>query len=104
MPSVDRVTGTLEWQRSFFGDYKTRVGLVYEGRSGRPFSYVYFNDINGDSATTNDLFYVPNAPGDVMWTGGAEMEKAFFDWLARNPDCRRIVAMWHLPMRSAPSG
>ena len=36
----DRFTGTLEWKRDFFGDNTTRVGLFYEGRSGRPYSYI----------------------------------------------------------------
>ncbi|MBD4274245.1 hypothetical protein GUH28_21610, partial [Xanthomonas citri pv. citri] len=31
-------------------------------------------------------FYVPKGPGDVLWTRGAEMEKQFFDWLAKNPE------------------
>lgn len=90
----DRFTGQLHWQKAFFGDYKTRVSMFYEGRSGRPFSYIFYNDANGDGdpARTNqagyfnDLFYVPNGPGDVLWTGGAEMEREFFDWLAQNPD------------------
>ncbi|WP_370671908.1 carboxypeptidase regulatory-like domain-containing protein [Stenotrophomonas maltophilia] len=82
----DRITGTLEWKHNFFGDNATRVGLFYEGRSGRPYSYVYYNDVNGDGAGTNDLFYVPKGPGDVIFTGGADMEKKFFDWLAQNPE------------------
>ena len=82
----DRVTATLEYKHNFFGDYATRFGMFYEGRSGRPFSYIYYNDINGDGASTNDLFYVPNGYGDVLWTGGAAMEKQFFDWLANNPE------------------
>ena len=82
----DRITGTLEFKHNFFGDYATRFGMFYEGRSGRPFSYIYYNDVNGDSATTNDLFYVPNGYGDVQWVGGAAMEKQFFDWLAKNPE------------------
>src|SRR5690606_2865143 len=77
----DRFTGTLQWQKAFFGDNMTRFGMFYEGRSGRPFSYIYYNDFNGDSAGTNDLFYVPAGPGDVMWVGGAQMEQAFFDWM-----------------------
>lgn len=77
----DRVTGSLTWQKALFGDNKTTVGLFYEGRSGRPYSYIYYNDANGDGATSNDLFYVPRGPGDVLFTGGAEMEAAFFEWL-----------------------
>ncbi|MBJ6978781.1 MULTISPECIES: carboxypeptidase regulatory-like domain-containing protein [unclassified Luteimonas] len=78
----DRFTAALTWQKAFFGDNMTTAGLFYEGRSGRPFSYIYYNDFNGDSAGTNDLFYVPAGPGDVQWVGGAAMEQAFFDWMA----------------------
>ena len=90
----DRITGTLEWKHNFFGDNATRVGLFYEGRSGRPYSYIFYNDANGDGATTNDLFYVPSGPGDVLFgsvVGGrfvqsAQMEQDFFNWLAQNPE------------------
>ncbi|MCO7399872.1 TonB-dependent receptor [Stenotrophomonas maltophilia] len=91
----DRVTASINWKKAFFGDYNTSVGLFYEGRSGRPFSYIYYNDLNGDAAATtgagyfNDLFYVPNGAGDVKFTGGAEMEKAFFAWLAANPQLEK---------------
>lgn len=90
----DRFTGTLNWQHKFFGDYKTSVGVFYEGRTGRPFSYIFYNDVNGDSATTNDLFYVPNGLGDVLFSGSAtqtpaQMEAAFFAWLDQHPDLKR---------------
>jgi outer membrane receptor for ferrienterochelin and colicin len=94
----DRILGTLNWRHSFFGDYKTEIGLVYEGRSGRPFSYVYFNDVNGDNRTANDLFYVPSGPGDVLFgtlssagvfTANPAMETAFFEWLNSKPELSR---------------
>ena len=93
----DRVSGQLHWQKAFFGDYKTKASMFYEGRSGRPFSYIFYNDANGDGdpARTNqagyfnDLFYVPNGRGDVLWTGGAAMEQAFFDWLDKHPELGR---------------
>ena len=84
----DRFTSTLTWEHAFFGDNKTRVGMFYEGRSGRPYSYIFYNDVNGDGATTNDLFYVPNGPGDVLFTGGAAMEQSFFAWLDQHPELR----------------
>ncbi|WP_454831874.1 TonB-dependent receptor [Pseudoxanthomonas wuyuanensis] len=96
----DRILGTLNWKHNFFGDYKTEIGLVYEGRTGRPYSYVFVNDANGDGRSANDLFYVPNGPGDVLFgtlsSGGvftpdAAMEQAFFDWLAQNPDLARYA-------------
>ncbi len=86
----DRFTGTLNWQHAFFGDYKTKIGLVYEGRSGRPYSLVFNGDMNGDgNSSSNDLFYVPNGPGDVVFTGGAAMEADFFGWLAAHPEYAR---------------
>lgn len=86
----DRISGSLTWKHKFFGDYETRIGLVYEGRSGRPFSYVYSSDMNGDSRA-NDLFYVPSGVGDVIFSGGAEMEAAFFEWLDAHPDLARYA-------------
>ena len=82
----DRITGTVQWKHNFFGDNETRIAMFYEGRSGRPFSYIFRNDANGDNGGFNDLFYVPNGPGDVLWTGGAAMEASFFAWLAQNPE------------------
>lgn len=92
----DRFTSTLTWQKELFGNNKTTVAMFYEGRSGRPFSYIFYNDVNGDSAGTNDLFYVPNGPGDVLFgsvTNGVfaanpEMERSFFDWLNANPELK----------------
>jgi len=84
----DRLVGQLHWQKAFFGDYRTRASIFYEGRSGRPYSYIFANDANGDATSVagqgyyNDLFYVPAGVGDVMWTGGAAMEARFFAWLS----------------------
>ncbi|KGM55958.1 Oar protein [Lysobacter daejeonensis GH1-9] len=94
----DRISGQLNWKHAFFGDYETRVGLVYEGRSGRPYSWVYFNDANGDGRSANDLLYVPSGPGDVLFgslssagvfTANPQMEQAFFEWLNENPELKR---------------
>lgn len=89
----DRFSGALNWQHNFFGDYATKVGLFYEGRSGRPFSYIFAGDANGDGRTFNDLFYVPN--GDVLFgsinaqgvfTASPTIEAAFNQFLAANPE------------------
>lgn len=99
----DRISGSLNWKHKFFGDYETRVGLVYEGRSGRPYSYVYNGDANGDSRSTNDLFYVPKGPGDVLFgtlsstgafTANPALEKQFFDWLAQNPQLAKYAGSY----------
>ena len=99
----DRFTGALTFQKAFFGNNKTTASLFYEGRSGRPFSYVFWNDANGDSRTFNDLFYVPKGPGDVVFTDlvvsgvtttGAAQEAAFFAWLAQNPELARFAGSY----------
>jgi outer membrane receptor protein involved in Fe transport len=96
----DRISGSLNWSHKFFGDYETNIGLVYEGRSGRPFSYLFVNDANGDSRTANDLFYVPAGRGDVLFgnltadgvfTPDATMENAFFEWLEGNQELARYA-------------
>ena len=88
----DRFTGSLNWQHAFFGDYKTKVGLFYEGRSGRPYSLVFRNDANGDgNSSFVDLFYVPAGPNDVVFSGGAAMETAFFTWLDEHPEIKRYA-------------
>lgn len=86
----NRFIGVLNWENAFFGDYKTKFSLLYEGRSGRPHSWRFLNDMNGDGYV-NDLLYVPTGPGDVTFTGGAEMEAAFFQFLADHPDLARYA-------------
>ncbi len=85
----DRFIASIGYSEFFFTDLKTSVAMFYEGRSGRPFSYTFVNDANGDRRSGVDLFYVPAGPGDVLFTGGAAMEQAFFDYLASNPDLDR---------------
>src|SRR5207342_3111843 len=56
-------------------DFKIgRVGatasLFYNGQSGRPYSFVFNGDANGDGRTGNDLLYVPSGPDDVIIRNG----------------------------------
>ncbi len=76
----DRFNGTINWSDNLFGDYKTQVGLFYEGRSGKPYSWVFYGDMNGDGQAINDLLYIPTAPGsgEVIFRGGAAEEAAFW--------------------------
>src|SRR5690606_29770967 len=108
----DRFSGAVNWERAFFRDYKTQVGLFYEGRSGRPYSYIFSGDANGDGRTFNDLFYVPNGPGDVLfgtvdnagvYTPNPAMEAAFFDWLETQPELARYQGK-HAPENAFRAG
>jgi hypothetical protein len=67
----NRVLGTLNWKHNFFGDYNTMFSVVYEGRSGKPYSYTFDNDANGDGRF-NDLLYIPANPNDVVFGSVAE--------------------------------
>ena len=67
----DRVTANMNFSRAFIENFKTTIGVFYEGRSGKPYSWTYRNDINGDGVSGNDLMYVPSAPqsGEVVFLG-----------------------------------
>ena len=78
----DRFTATVSYRKKFFGDLLSSAGLFYEGRIGKPYTFTFVNDANGDGRV-NDPFYVPNK-GEVVFKGGAAMEQAFFDYLASN--------------------
>ncbi|MCC7247844.1 MAG: TonB-dependent receptor [Lysobacter sp.] len=85
----DRFVGQLTWEHKFFGDNKTSVGVFYEGRAGKPYSWIYNNDLNGDGIT-NDLLYVPTNFGsnevvfrDVNGSGSGADEEALF-WQIAN--------------------
>lgn len=68
----DRINAAFNWSPTLLaGKYKTTFGLFYEGRSGKPYSWTYRNDINGDGISGNDLMYVPSGPqsGQVVFLG-----------------------------------
>ena len=83
----DRVNGTMSWSKAYFGTYKTSFGVTYEGRRGKPYSWTYYNDLNGDGQSGNDLMYIPSAPGsgEVTFNGGATEEAKFWEIVNANP-------------------
>ena len=67
----DRLNASLSWSKAFVGKYKTTFGLFYEARSGKPYSWTFSNDLNGDNISGNDLMYIPRGPqsGEVVFKG-----------------------------------
>jgi hypothetical protein len=67
----DRLNAVVNFQKRFFGAYKTTFGLFYEGRTGKPYSWTINNDLNGDGLAGNDLMYIPSKPGsgEVVFRG-----------------------------------
>lgn len=84
----DRVNAAVNWSKAFYGNYRTTVGLFYEGRKGKPYSWTFNNDLNGDGQGGNDLMYIPTAPGsgEVIFAGGAADEAAFWNIVSANPE------------------
>ena len=78
----DRVAGVLSWSKKLFGEHTTSIGVTYQGRSGRHFSYVFGSNntptfggtfladfgSEGDNAGSQ-LFYVPTGVNDPIITG-----------------------------------
>ncbi|MFN0185202.1 MAG: carboxypeptidase regulatory-like domain-containing protein [Aquabacterium sp.] len=84
----DRFSAAVTWQQAFIGKYKSSVGLFWEGRAGKPFSWTYNNDLNGDGLAGNDLMYIPRAPGsgEVVFAGGATDEARFWATVDANAE------------------
>jgi hypothetical protein len=52
------------------GAVNTTASIFYNGQSGRPYTFIFNGDANGDGRTTNDLLYVPSGPDDVILRNG----------------------------------
>ena len=78
----DRFTAAVNWKHNFWGDNQTMVTVFYEGRSGKPYSYTFDNDANGDGRN-NDLLYIPLNPSDVRFGSQAEAD-GFWDYVNSN--------------------
>ena len=52
------------------GRFGTVVSLFYNGQSGRPYTFIFNGDANGDGRTGNDLIFVPAGPDDVIIRNG----------------------------------
>jgi Carboxypeptidase regulatory-like domain/TonB dependent receptor len=91
----NRVNASVSWSRAFVGPYRTTFGVFYEGRSGRPYSWTFNNDMNGDGVQGNDLLYVPRdvgsgevlfrLPGQTVAASGAAAEAKFWQIVDAHP-------------------
>ncbi len=39
--------------------WTTTIGLIYQAKSGSPYTLYYYGDVNGDGQNGNDLFFIP---------------------------------------------
>ena len=75
----NRIVGTLTYRFNLIKNSPTDISVVYQGRTGHPYSWVFYGDANGDGFTFNDLFYMPTGPNDprVRWSDPTQ-EANFF--------------------------
>lgn len=85
---TDQVKFNVDFNHAFFGDYKTRIGLFGEWRSGRPFSYTMRDPSTGRSAVfgtngsnTRYLLYVPTGTTDPLVSYDSAATQASLDGL-----------------------
>jgi hypothetical protein len=67
----------------------TDISLIYVGESGRPYSYTYIGDVNGDSQDSNDLIFVPATEADVRFAGTSTLSPAQ-SWANLNDFIERV--------------
>jgi outer membrane receptor protein involved in Fe transport len=87
-----RIVGSATYEHRWSEKQRTRFTIVYDGRSGRPYSFIgdLNVDLNGDFGDSNDLLYVPSGPEDpiVAWGNRNNREnerQAFFDFVENTP-------------------
>jgi hypothetical protein len=86
----NRINSSVSFEKAFLPGLKTRFGLFYEGRSGKPYSWTFKNDMNGDGISTNDVMYIPKAfgSGEVTFAGDSASshanEQRFWDIVNAN--------------------
>jgi hypothetical protein len=59
------------------------LSLFYNGQSGRPYALAFFQDVNGDGRTSNDLLFVPASASDVVVRNGTPDQLTA--WLSGDP-------------------
>lgn len=76
-----RLVGQLTYRFNLIKKFRapTTITALWQARSGRPYSWVFAGDANGDGFTFNDLLYVPSGPTDprVRWNNATERDNFF---------------------------
>jgi len=75
-----RVVLAVSKKFNFIKKAPTTVSFFYNGRSGRPYSTRYYNDVNGDGQR-NDSIWVPSNESDIILLKGtwADLDKYIND-------------------------
>jgi hypothetical protein len=69
-----RVIASASYRKEYATFLASTISLIYTGNSGSRFSYIYSNDLNGDSYT-NDLIFIPKTQNDILLTTSSATDK-----------------------------
>ncbi|AEN72259.1 TonB-dependent outer membrane receptor precursor [Rhodothermus marinus SG0.5JP17-172] len=78
-----RILAHLSYRVRYQQRFATTVTLIYEGRSGSPFTWIYNGNANADTRRDNDPIYVPASPDEIVFApdspGGWDELNAFIE-------------------------
>jgi len=63
-----RILANVGYTFSWADRFRTTVSVIWDSRSGTPFSWLYDGNANGDTRFDNDLLYVPSSEDEVVLT------------------------------------
>ena len=72
-----RFFALVSYNKEFFRFGATSVSLFWESRNNGNTSYIFANDINGDSGAVNDLIYVPRDTSEMNFSSFAVGTRTF---------------------------
>ncbi len=69
-----RFNSLLSYQKDVNDFFGFSAGVFYDGRSGRPYSYIYSNRLSNGDSRWSDLIFVPADPSQINLSDPAEWE------------------------------
>ena len=97
-----RITASAGYDIPVPHSFTATASFFYSGQSGRPFSLLYSQDVNGDVRTTNDLLFIPSSPDQVTFTNGTyndfltfiNSDKCMADFIGRIQERNACRSPW----------
>ena len=84
-----RIIAQASYRFEYAKNFATQIGLVYEGRSGSPYSFIYNDNdfptnLNNENTRERNLIYVPLNADDIFLVDDADAGTAAEQWAALN--------------------
>ncbi|MBK7632925.1 MAG: TonB-dependent receptor [Saprospiraceae bacterium] len=62
-----RIIGAISYRKEYAKNLATQVSIFFQTQNQGRFSYTINGDVNGDQANANDLMFVPNGAGELVF-------------------------------------